>query len=143
MQAGVRHVEATINGYGERCGNANMVSVLAGLALKTDLALAPTGGGELAALTELSRGRRGDREHRPERLAALRRTLGVRPQAGPRRRGGQGRAELPAHRPDGCNPGERGRLVVSELGGRANTRLRAEQLGHQLDGIVEQESCPT
>ncbi len=33
--------------------------------------------------------------------------------------------------------GNEGRLVVSELGGRANTRLRAEQLGHQLDGIVE------
>ena len=27
------------------------------------------------------------------------------------------------------------RLVVSELGGRANTQLRAEQLGHQLDGV--------
>ena len=25
VQAGVRHVQATINGYGERCGNANMV----------------------------------------------------------------------------------------------------------------------
>src|SRR5688500_980603 len=55
VQAGVRHVQATINGYGERCGNANMVSILAGLALKTDLELTPAGGGELAALTELSR----------------------------------------------------------------------------------------
>src|SRR6185437_5192397 len=27
VQAGVRHVQATINGYGERCGNANMVSI--------------------------------------------------------------------------------------------------------------------
>ena len=25
VQAGARHVQATINGYGERCGNANMV----------------------------------------------------------------------------------------------------------------------
>ena len=25
VAAGVRHVQATINGYGERCGNANMV----------------------------------------------------------------------------------------------------------------------
>ena len=40
VQAGIRHVQATINGYGERCGNANMVSVLANLALKTDLAAA-------------------------------------------------------------------------------------------------------
>jgi 2-isopropylmalate synthase len=27
------------------------------------------------------------------------------------------------------------RLVVSELGGRANTRIRAEQLGHDLEGV--------
>ena len=26
---------------------------------------------------------------------------------------------------------------MSELGGRANTRIRAEQLGHQLDGVVD------
>ncbi|MEO5919111.1 MAG: citramalate synthase, partial [Candidatus Limnocylindrales bacterium] len=55
VQAGVRHVQATINGYGERCGNANMVSILANLALKTDLALVPAGGGALGQLTELSR----------------------------------------------------------------------------------------
>ena len=35
VAAGVRHVQATINGYGERAGNANMVSILANLALKT------------------------------------------------------------------------------------------------------------
>src|SRR6186713_3078396 len=45
VQAGVRHVQATINGYGERCGNANMVSILANLALKTELGLTPSGGG--------------------------------------------------------------------------------------------------
>ena len=31
------------------------------------------------------------------------------------------------------------RLVVSELGGRANTQLRAEQLGHELDGLDPRE----
>jgi len=33
--------------------------------------------------------------------------------------------------------GNEGRLVVSELGGKANTALRAEQLGHRLDGVVD------
>jgi 2-isopropylmalate synthase len=33
--------------------------------------------------------------------------------------------------------GNAGRLVVSELGGRANTSIRAEQLGQSLDGIVD------
>ena len=51
VQAGVRHVQATINGYGERCGNANMVSILANLALKTDNLLTPPCGGDLPALT--------------------------------------------------------------------------------------------
>ncbi len=34
VTAGARHVQGTINGYGERCGNANLVSVLANLVLK-------------------------------------------------------------------------------------------------------------
>ena len=33
--------------------------------------------------------------------------------------------------------GNAGRLVVSELGGRANTAIRAEQLGLRLDGVVD------
>ena len=45
VAAGIRHVQATINGYGERAGNANMVSILANLALKTPHQLVPAGGG--------------------------------------------------------------------------------------------------
>jgi len=37
VQAGASHVQGTINGYGERCGNANLVSVIANLALKLGL----------------------------------------------------------------------------------------------------------
>src|SRR5439155_802084 len=55
VAAGIRHVQATINGYGERAGNANMVSILANLALKTPHELVPAGGGTLTGLTELSR----------------------------------------------------------------------------------------
>src|SRR3989337_3309769 len=32
VQAGVRHVQGTINGYGERCGNANTLADRGGLA---------------------------------------------------------------------------------------------------------------
>lgn len=31
VQAGARHVQGTINGYGERIGNANLISIIAGL----------------------------------------------------------------------------------------------------------------
>ncbi len=34
VDAGAGHVQGTINGYGERCGNANLVSIIANLALK-------------------------------------------------------------------------------------------------------------
>ena len=34
VQAGAAHVQGTMNGYGERCGNANLVSIIANLVLK-------------------------------------------------------------------------------------------------------------
>jgi 2-isopropylmalate synthase len=34
VQAGARHVQGTMNGYGERCGNANLVSIIPNLQLK-------------------------------------------------------------------------------------------------------------
>jgi 2-isopropylmalate synthase len=37
VQEGVRHVQGTINGFGERCGNANLISVIANLQLKLGL----------------------------------------------------------------------------------------------------------
>jgi 2-isopropylmalate synthase len=136
VQAGVRHVQATINGYGERCGNANMVSVLAGLALKTDLSLAPAGGGELSGLTELSRAVAEIANIAPNDWQPY-----VGRSAFAHKGGVHGAAVAKVERSyqhiDPTAVGNEGRLVVSELGGRANTRLRAEQLGHQLDGIVE------
>lgn len=34
IQAGATHVHGTINGYGERCGNANLISIIANLKIK-------------------------------------------------------------------------------------------------------------
>ncbi len=99
VAAGVRHVQATINGYGERAGNANMVSILANLALKTSHELVPAGGGALDRPDRAEPVGRRDRQPQPERLAAVCRPVGVRPQGRrPRRGRGEGRAELPAHR---------------------------------------------
>ncbi len=38
MRAGARQVQGTLNGLGERCGNANLVSLIPTLALKAELA---------------------------------------------------------------------------------------------------------
>ena len=53
VRAGATHVQGTINGYGERCGNADLISVIANLQLKLDMQVLPAA--QLARLTELSR----------------------------------------------------------------------------------------
>jgi 2-isopropylmalate synthase len=136
VQAGVRHVQATINGYGERTGNANMVSVLAGLALKTSLELRPLGGGDLTALTDLSRAVAEIANQAPNDYQPY-----VGRSAFAHKGGVHGAAVAKVERSyqhiDPTAVGNAGRLVVSELGGRANTSIRARQLGLQLDGVVE------
>ncbi len=54
IDAGCDHVQGTINGIGERCGNADLVSLIANLALKKK-GYQVLGGRSLEHLTELSR----------------------------------------------------------------------------------------
>jgi 2-isopropylmalate synthase len=136
VASGVRHVQATINGYGERAGNANMVSILANLALKTGHELVPAGGGALAGLTELSRSVAEIANINPNDWQPY-----VGRSAFAHKGGVHGAAVAKVERSyqhiEPTAVGNIGRLVVSELGGRANTRIRAEQLGHQLEGVVD------
>jgi 2-isopropylmalate synthase len=136
VAAGVRHVQATINGYGERAGNANMVSILANLALKTPHTLVPAGGGDLAGLTELSRSVAEIANISPNDYQPY-----VGRSAFAHKGGVHGAAVAKVERSyqhiDPTAVGNAGRLVVSELGGRANISIRAEQLGHQLEGVVD------
>ncbi|HEX6972574.1 MAG TPA: citramalate synthase [Limnochordia bacterium] len=53
VRAGARQVQGTINGYGERCGNADLVQILPNLELKMGYACLPEG--RLRGLTDLSR----------------------------------------------------------------------------------------
>lgn len=54
VQAGVVHVQGTINGYGERCGNANLCSIIPDLELKMGYQCLPERD-HLRHLTNLSR----------------------------------------------------------------------------------------
>jgi 2-isopropylmalate synthase len=54
IDAGAVHVQGTINGFGERCGNVDLVAVIANLALKKKGYDVLAGGG-VEHLTELSR----------------------------------------------------------------------------------------
>jgi 2-isopropylmalate synthase len=53
VQAGATQVQGTINGYGERCGNANLCSIIPTLQLK--LGIDCVSAEQLAKLTEISR----------------------------------------------------------------------------------------
>ena len=136
VAAGIRHVQATINGYGERCGNANMVSILANLALKTPHALVPVGGGQLDGLTDLSRSVAEIANVTPNDYQPY-----VGRSAFAHKGGVHGAAVAKVERSyqhvEPERVGNAGRLVVSELGGRANTSIRARQLGHDLEGVVD------
>ena len=129
VDAGVRHVQATINGYGERAGNANMVSLLANLALKTQHRVA--GAANLADLSRLSHevaeiANLAPDDHQPY----------VGRSAFAHKGGVHGAAQVKTPRAyqhiDPALVGNRGRLVVSELGGKANTGSRAAELGVEL-----------
>ncbi|MBN2455669.1 MAG: citramalate synthase [Sedimentisphaerales bacterium] len=53
VKAGARQVQGTINGIGERCGNANLCTVIPNLSLKMGLGVISAG--KLKTLTEVSR----------------------------------------------------------------------------------------
>ncbi len=52
VQAGVAHVQGTINGYGERCGNADLCAIIANLKLKMGIECVTDE--QLARLTDVS-----------------------------------------------------------------------------------------
>ncbi|MFH1190509.1 MAG: citramalate synthase [Candidatus Omnitrophota bacterium] len=53
IQAGCVQAQGTVNGYGERCGNANLISIIANLKLK--LGIDCVSGIQLRGLTEVAR----------------------------------------------------------------------------------------
>ena len=135
VQHGVRHVQGTINGYGERCGNANIVTIWANLALKAGQPTVPAGE-DLQALGELSRTVAEIANIAPDAHAPY---VGM--SAFAHKGGVHGAATMRVrHAYQHVDPervGNEMRLVVSELGGRANASWLAEQLGHELEGVID------
>ncbi len=52
IEDGCSHIQGTVNGYGERCGNADLIPIIAILQLKMNYNIVPSG--KLAELTEVS-----------------------------------------------------------------------------------------
>ena len=100
IRSGARQVQGTLNGLGERCGNANLVTLIPTLLMKSELADRFETGVSPEALAadhlDLALVRR-IAQPRPEPACPLRRRLGLRDQGGHPRLGvGQGSAHLRA-----------------------------------------------
>lgn len=132
--AGARHVQGTINGYGERCGNANLCSIVPNLEIKLRASCLPDG--KLRELGELARyvadvanlaldehlpyvGRSAFAHKGGVHVAALRRHIDSYQHCDPER------------------VGNAMRVVVSELSGRGNVLSKAEELGVDVDDAAE------
>jgi len=126
IRAGARHVQGTVNGYGERCGNANLCAVLPGIELKLGLAALPAG--RLTELPEVARtvaelANLAPDEHMPYvGRSAFAHKGGVHVAA-------IRRAPESYQHVDPALVGNLCRIVVSELSGRANLLARADELG--------------
>jgi 2-isopropylmalate synthase len=131
---GARHVQGAANGYGERCGNADLFAVIAGLELKREHELLPPG--RLAALASTA--------HEIAELANLPFDA-KQPYVGSSAFATKAglHASAIARRPDAyshvdpASVGNRAHVLVSELAGRSNVLVKAAELGLDLSSHPE------
>jgi 2-isopropylmalate synthase len=126
IDAGCVHAQGTVNGYGERCGNLDLLALIANLQVKRGIRCVPDE--SLAALMELSHYVASVANLAPDAHAPF---VG---RAAFAHKGGihvAAVAKDPAayQHMDPAQVGNHMRVVVSELSGRANVRLRASSLG--------------
>jgi len=130
VREGAIQVQGTINGIGERCGNANLVSVMADLELKMGHKCLPEGG--LSKLTDLSHfvaevANITPNEHLPfVGRSAFAHKGGVHVAA--MRRSAQSYQHIEPEK-----VGNKMRVVVSDLSGRGNLLSKAEEYGVEVD----------
>jgi 2-isopropylmalate synthase len=130
VRAGVRMVQGTINGWGERCGNANLVSIVPALKLKLGIECVTSE--QLARLRHVSLGM--------DELAN-RTPWSQQPYVGQSAFAHKGGVHVDAVKKDArtyehIEPeavGNERRILVSDLSGGANLELKARELGMTLD----------
>jgi len=135
---GAIQVQGTVNGYGERCGNANLVSIIPALELKMGLKALPEG--RLRTLTDLSHfvaevANLAPDEHLPYAGKSAFAHKGGIHVAAMRRNAESYQHVLPEL------VGNEMRVVVSELSGRGNLISKAEELGlasANVAGVLEE-----
>jgi len=126
VREGAIHVQGTINGYGERCGNANLCSILPDLELKLDLRCLPEG--HLRKLHEVAHFVAEVANLAPdEHLAYVGKSAFA--HKGGLHVAAMRRSERSYQHIDPDRVGNQMRVVVSELSGRGNLLSKAEEYG--------------
>jgi 2-isopropylmalate synthase len=134
VEAGCTHVQGTANGYGERAGNADLLTIIPSLVLKMDRECISRE--QLKLLTEVSHfiaetANISPDPHQPYvGASAFAHKGGVHASAA---------ARLPEayEHIEPASVGNLARVVVSELAGRASLTMKAQELGIDLTGDPE------
>ncbi|HET7278504.1 MAG TPA: alpha-isopropylmalate synthase regulatory domain-containing protein, partial [Dermatophilaceae bacterium] len=134
VDAGASHVQGTLNGYGERTGNADILTVIANLELKKDRRVLPSGA--LAEATRIA--------HAVSELANVP-PYSRQPYVGASAFAHKAGLHASAVRVDPMlyqheEPGSVGndmRMLVSDMAGRASIELKGRELGIDLSGDDE------
>ncbi|HLG69337.1 MAG TPA: citramalate synthase [Chloroflexota bacterium] len=135
VEAGATHIQGTINGYGERCGNANLCSILPNLQLKLGHRIVSDE--QLASLTEVSRAVAEIANLTPDAHQAYVGRSAFAHKAGLHVSAILKNDEAYQHVNPALVGGEK-RVLVSELSGRGNISYKAAEYGLDLNGGREQ-----
>ncbi|MCL5267893.1 MAG: citramalate synthase [Bacteroidetes bacterium] len=131
VRTGCVQVQGTVNGFGERCGNANLCSIVPNLQLKMGLPVVPAP--KLKTLTELSRFVSEVANLQPRKNLAY-----VGQSAFAHKGGVHVSAVMKSARTyEHISPelvGNSRRVLVSDLSGKSNVLYKVEELGIHLSG---------
>jgi len=135
VQAGASQVQGTINGYGERCGNANLCSIIPALKLKMGIDCVT--GAQLARLTEVSHYVSEVANLIPDPFSSYVGTSAFSHKGG-LHVSGMAKWEQSYQHIDPTKVGNKLRVLVSELSGRRNIIHKAAELGLDLSQKKEE-----
>jgi len=139
VEAGCRHVQGTVNGYGERTGNADLLAVVANLELKYGLPSLARSQDRPGGLSELTRIAHAISEH--TNISPFARSPYVGASAFAHKAGLHASAikvdpDLYQHI-DPALVGNDMRMLVSDMAGRASIELKGRELGFDLSASPE------
>jgi 2-isopropylmalate synthase len=134
VEAGATHVQGTINGYGERTGNADLISVVANLELKLDRRVLPQG--LLRDATRIAHAVAEVTNVPPASRQPYVGTSAFTHKAGLHASAIKVDPDLYQHL-DPVEVGNDMRLLVSDMAGRASIELKGKELGFDLSGDKE------